>query len=85
MSHISIIVINSIMIIPNTTNKEVLGNWGYKSEHVPEKKTQAKDILKLEAWIQSNLYKTTTLGTNQKRSSWADGCLIKHLHKMTTS
>ena len=45
MSHISIIVINSIMIIPNTTNKEVLGKWGYKSEHVPEKKTQAKDIL----------------------------------------
>ena len=35
--------------------------------------------------MQSNLYKTTTLGTTQKRSSWAGDCLIKHLYKMTTN
>ena len=34
--------------------------------------------------VQSNLYKITTLGTNQKWSSWAGGCLIKHLYKTAT-
>ena len=29
--------------------------------------------------LQSNLYKTITLGTTQKWSSWAGGCFIKHL------
>ena len=29
-------------------------------------------------YIQSNLYKTTTLGTTQNCLSWAGGCLIKH-------
>ena len=33
----------------------------------------------------SNLYKTTTLGTIQKWSSWTCGCLIKHLYKTTTN
>ena len=31
------------------------------------------------------LYKTTTLGTTQKWSSWAGGCLTKHLSKTTTN
>ena len=35
--------------------------------------------------IQSNLYKTTSLGTIQKWLSWTDGCLIKHLSKVTTN
>ena len=35
--------------------------------------------------IQSNLYKTTSLGTIQKWFSWTDGCLIKHLSKVTTN
>ena len=35
--------------------------------------------------IQSNLYKTTTLGITQKWSSWAGGIPIKHLYKMTTN
>ena len=30
--------------------------------------------------VQSNLYKTTTLGTTQKWLSWSGG-LIRHLHK----
>ena len=34
--------------------------------------------------IQSNLHKTTTLGTTQKWSSWAGGCLVKHLYKTFT-
>ena len=34
--------------------------------------------------MQSNLYKTPTLGTTQKWSPWAGGCLIKHLYKTTT-
>ena len=33
--------------------------------------------------LQSNLHKTTTLGTTQK--SWAGGHLIKHLYKMITN
>ena len=33
--------------------------------------------------IQSNLYKTATLGTIQKWSSWTGGRLIKHLSKRT--
>ena len=33
--------------------------------------------------IQSNLYKTTILGTTLKWSSWAGGYLIKHLYKTT--
>ena len=36
-------------------------------------------------FIQSNLYKTTTLGTTQKWSSWTGGRLIKHLYKMTAN
>ena len=32
----------------------------------------------------SNLYKTTTPWTTQKRLSWADDCLIKHLYKTQT-
>ena len=35
--------------------------------------------------IQSNLYKTTTLGTTQKWLFWTGGCLIKHLYKMTAN
>ena len=35
--------------------------------------------------VQSNLYKTTTLGTTQKWSSWKSGCLIKNLHQATTN
>ena len=35
--------------------------------------------------IQSNLYKTTTLGTTQKWTFCMGGCLIKHLYKMTTN
>ena len=35
--------------------------------------------------IQSNLYKTTTLGTTQEWSLWAGGRLAKHLYKMTTN
>ena len=35
--------------------------------------------------LQSNLYKTITLGTTQKWSSWAGGCFIKHLHKTTAN
>ena len=27
-------------------------------------------------YIESNLYKTTTLGTTQKRSSWTGHCLV---------
>ena len=34
--------------------------------------------------VQSNLYKTTTLGTTQKWLSWAGGHLIKHLDKTAT-
>ena len=41
-------------------------------------------MLLLPQLLQSNLYKTTTLGTTQKWSSWAGGRLIKHLHKTTT-
>ena len=35
--------------------------------------------------LQSNLYKTTTLGTTQKWSSWTGGRLIKHPYKTTTN
>ena len=35
--------------------------------------------------LQSNLFKTTTLGTSQKRSSWTGGRLTKHLYKTTTN
>ena len=35
--------------------------------------------------IQSNLYKTTTLGTAQKWSSWKGGRLIKNLYQATTN
>ena len=35
--------------------------------------------------IQSNLYKTTTIGTTQKGSSWTGDRLIKHLYKTTTN
>ena len=35
--------------------------------------------------LQSNLYKTITLGTTQKWLSWTGGRLIKHLCKMTTN
>ena len=35
--------------------------------------------------LQSNLHKTTTLGTTQKWLSWAGGHLIKHLYKMITN
>ena len=35
--------------------------------------------------VQSDLYKMTTLGTTQKWSSWAGGCLMKQLYKMTTN
>ena len=35
--------------------------------------------------LQSNLHKTTTLGTTQKRLSWTGGCLIRHLYKITTN
>ena len=34
--------------------------------------------------VQSNLYKTTILGTSQKGSSWTGGRLLKHLYKTTT-
>ena len=34
--------------------------------------------------VQSNMYKTTTLGNTQKWSSWAGGHLKKHLYKMAT-
>ena len=41
------------------------------------------------AWVkkpvQSNLYKTTTLGTTQKWLSWTGGYLIKYLYKTTTN
>ena len=42
---------------------------------------------KLEAMvkIQSNLYKTTTLGTTKKWTSWTGGHLMKHLYKKTTN
>ena len=43
-------VVRSRMIIPNATNKEVLGNWAEKRAHMPEKKLQGTHILKLEAW-----------------------------------
>ena len=33
--------------------------------------------------LQSNLYKTNTLGTTQKWPSRTDGSLLKHLHKTT--
>ena len=36
-------------------------------------------------WLQSNLYKTTTIGTIQEWSSWAGGRLIKHFDKTTTN
>lgn len=32
--------------------------------------------------FESNLYEATTLGTTQNWLSWADGCLIKQLHKI---
>ena len=35
--------------------------------------------------IQANLYKMATLGTAQKWSSRAGGCLIKYLYKLTTN
>ena len=35
--------------------------------------------------IQSNLYKTTTLGTTRKWLFWTGNCLEKHLHKTTTN
>ena len=35
-------------------------------------------------YLLSKLYKTTTIGTTQKWSSWAGGCLIKHLYKTAT-
>ena len=41
-------------------------------------------MLLLPQLLQSNLYKTTTLGTTQKWSSWEGGRLIKHLYKTTT-
>ena len=34
--------------------------------------------------MQSNLYKTTTLGTTQKWLPWAGGRFIKHLYKTAT-
>ena len=40
---------------------------------------------KMKMDIQSNLYKSTTLGTTQKWLSWTGGCLIKHLYKMTSN
>lgn len=43
-------VVRSRVIIPNATNKEVLGNWDEKRAHMPEKKLQGTYILKLEAW-----------------------------------
>ena len=43
------IVVRSRMIIPNVTNKEVLGNWAEKRAHMPENKLQGTYILKLEA------------------------------------
>ena len=36
-------------------------------------------------YVQSNLYKTTTLGTTQKWSSWTGGRLVKHCYKTTTN
>ena len=33
----------------------------------------------------SVMYKATTLGTTQKRSSWTSGGLIKHLYKTTAN
>ena len=30
-------------------------------------------------------YKTTTLGTTQKWSSWTTGCFLKHIYKTTTN
>ena len=36
-------------------------------------------------WLQSNLYKTTTLWTTQKWSSWKGGRLIKILCQATTN
>ena len=38
-----------------------------------------------EMSLQSNLCKTTTLGTTQKWSSWTGCHLIKHLYKTTTN
>ena len=35
-------------------------------------------------WVQSSLYKTTTLGTTQNWLPWAGGRLIKHLYQSTT-
>ena len=35
--------------------------------------------------LQSNLYKTTTFGTTQKRPSWKGGRLIKNLYQATTN
>ena len=40
-------------------------------------------LISFEAWLQSNLYKTTILGTTQKWSPWTGGRLIKHHYKMT--
>ena len=41
-------------------------------------------ITKMKIMFQSNLYKTTALGTTKKWLDWAGGCLIKHLYKITT-
>ena len=40
---------------------------------------------KTSHYIQSNLYKTTTVGTTQKWTSSTCGRLIKHLYKTTTN
>ena len=44
-----------------------------------------RDIEVILMKLQSNLYKTTTLRTTQKQSSWTCGCFIKHLYKTTTN
>ena len=38
----------------------------------------------INCFLQSNLYKTLTLGTTQKWSPWAGSSLVKHLYKTTT-
>ena len=44
-----------------------------------------RTVSNIKELIQSNLYKTTTLGTSQKWSFWTGGRLIKHLYKTTTN
>ena len=72
---------------PNTQkNHNILsGSLTLQTFPWPQVAIRVKNLLRIQTQLQSNLYKTTTLGTTQKCSSWVGGRLIKHLYKATTN